>query len=201
MLPQLKDLDLGCVGIDGEGRKRLARMSSLRNLSVAADVGDDDLESLAALTELRFLDLSNDHLTEAGLKSLGSLQKLEALNLRETKITDEALSALTTLPNLQVLDLRATVVTDASISTLLKIRTLRDIFLNGTHITVVGGLRLRGLPMLRTLTLCPRATGISAGDLKELEKQFPNMDVLGELRWWPPSATSYDRLRREARWQ
>ena len=202
-LHHLENLDLGGGGWSNENVvKRLGGLSSLRNLSLASyGVGDDDLESLAALTDLRFLDLSNNRFTVAGLKSLASLQKLEALGLQKTEITDEAVAALTALPNLQVLDLRDTEVTDASISSLLQIRSLRDIFLKGTHVTAAGGLRLKALPMLRTLTLNPRGAGLSAADLDELQRQLPNLDVLGELRLWPPSAARYDRFRREERWQ
>jgi Leucine-rich repeat (LRR) protein len=62
-----------------------------------------DLEPLR-LTNLQYLGLQYDNITDQGLKHLGGLTKLKQLDLRGTKVTDEGVKALQqSLPNCRIM--------------------------------------------------------------------------------------------------
>jgi len=77
-----------------------------------ADVTDETLRYLAALKQLRELDLSDTKVTDAGLAKLSENPKLETLRLSRTAIGDPAFdAALDKLPALKQLDVSASKVT------------------------------------------------------------------------------------------
>jgi hypothetical protein len=61
------------------------------------DVG---LKSLAALANLKSLNLRGTVITDAGIKSLAALEQLKRLDLSDTKVTDVGVKELTPLKNL-----------------------------------------------------------------------------------------------------
>jgi hypothetical protein len=50
-------------------------------------LADEDLQNLAKLNNLRFLDLASSSITDDGLRHLAGLRRLEILNLSETRVT------------------------------------------------------------------------------------------------------------------
>jgi uncharacterized membrane protein len=65
------------------------------------DITDQGLLSIAAFSNLRFLDISHTAVTSAGVKSLATLDKLESLNLTETKVTQDGVAELRTKPSVK----------------------------------------------------------------------------------------------------
>ncbi len=65
------------------------------------EVSDKGLPSIAAFSNLRYLDLSHTAVTSAGVKNLIKLEKLESLNLTETKVTQEGVAELRSKPSLK----------------------------------------------------------------------------------------------------
>jgi len=96
--------------------EQLGGLSQLRVVARAAELKSDritgaGLESLANLSELEKLDLSDTNITDAGLKHLSRLIHLSDLNLRDTRISDAGLDHLTGLKNLHYLSIGLTRVT------------------------------------------------------------------------------------------
>jgi hypothetical protein len=77
-----------------------------------------DLEHLACLTQLTYIDLIAYQMTDADLEHLERLTKLECLILYSPNVTDAGLQHLKALNNLECLVLRSTQVTDEGIKTL-----------------------------------------------------------------------------------
>jgi hypothetical protein len=61
---------------------------------LCAKVTDEDLEKLARLKSLRWMDLGLTQVTGSGLKELAGLMNLHALDLRHAKVTDAGMKGL-----------------------------------------------------------------------------------------------------------
>ncbi len=83
-------------------------------------ITDDDLVSIAELSNLRKLNVSQNPISDKGVNAVMDLSKLEYLNLYETNVTDRILESLVGLPRLKELYLWQTKVSDSSITTLKK---------------------------------------------------------------------------------
>jgi hypothetical protein len=83
-----------------------------------AKPGDEDLEALEALTDLRYLHLNGSNVTDAGMVHLGNLRKLEHLLLTGTQITDAGLVHLHGLTNLKHVNVANTRVTGQGVADL-----------------------------------------------------------------------------------
>ncbi len=118
-LPSLQELSIDIYG----GNRRLAdeslqaiaglrrlRALALRRIGHNWDMSviglcDAQVARLASLTELRTLDLTNNHITDEGLRHLRGLKRLEVLEISNNPITDDGVSELTqSIPGLMVLD-------------------------------------------------------------------------------------------------
>ncbi len=85
------------------------------------DITDEQLaEKLKGLPNLKWLNLNNTKITDAGLVHLKGLTNLKVLWLEDTKITDAGLVHLKGLTNLKRLYLWNTKVTDAGVQELKK---------------------------------------------------------------------------------
>lgn len=76
------------------------------------------LATLAACTELRYLDLSYSTITDEQLACLGTMQQLRVLNLANTKITDRSIHTLQACETLLDLDISGTAITAAAVANL-----------------------------------------------------------------------------------
>lgn len=145
----------------------LPRLSRLRHLRVACSLDQGDLSTLAGLSNLKSLDLSDSRISNAG--PLSVLKRLEILVLKGTKVWDLTplaamvslkavnvsvtptmdLRPLSYLPNLQALDISGTLVSDLrAISFNVELETLD---LRDSHVTDVSP--ICNLPKLESLDL------------------------------------------------
>jgi hypothetical protein len=108
------------------------------------------LAHIAALKELRRLDLSNADIDDDGLRIIVHLP-LRELWLQETKITDASAVTLSQIKSLNFLQLNATSVSDAFLERLSPLPELEDLGLRGTHLTGVGMKYLSRQPKLKNL--------------------------------------------------
>lgn len=97
------------VNSDGALLSGLRRLEDLR-LSQTR-FGDDGLNAMARLPELRVLDLSETKVTDAGLANLERFPRLETLRLNQTAITDRGLERLEKISTLSTLEVHGTAVT------------------------------------------------------------------------------------------
>jgi hypothetical protein len=91
------------LGIRVESRVKVDKRTRVWALSLRdKKISDEELPKLLdGHTELRNLDLSYNHLSDAALIHLQPLKKLETLHLEHTGITDKGLQNLHRLPNLK----------------------------------------------------------------------------------------------------
>lgn len=98
--------------------------------------GDAQLAELASIAPaLRWLDLGETAVTDAGLRSLAAMTNLHRLHLDRTAVTDAGLANLAPLARLELLNLHATKVTDAGLTALQTLPRLRSLYLWQTKVT------------------------------------------------------------------
>ena len=122
---------------------------------------DEDLEKLAVLEGLRYLDLSRTNITDYGLECLSRLTTLEVLKLSRTRVGNLGLAHLARLENLQELDLDFTGVSDLD-------QVEREAAGEIRPVPCYGLGMLAALPRLRRLHL--RGAGVHGPGLRGLEK-------------------------------
>jgi hypothetical protein len=123
--------------IAGDGLKRLT---------------DSDLRLLAALPELRWLDLSGTNITDAGLKNLtdanhrphGTQPQVWWLDLSGTKITDAGLKHVAALKGLEHLNLDKTSVSIAGLLHLKNLKHLKALYVADTEVKESDIARFKG---------------------------------------------------------
>jgi uncharacterized membrane protein/mono/diheme cytochrome c family protein len=98
--------------------------------------GDRELAALATIAPaLRWLDLGETSVTDAGLAAVGSMTNLRRLHLDRTAISDAGLPHLAPLAQLEALNLHATSVTNAGLVALEALPRLRSLYLWQTKVT------------------------------------------------------------------
>jgi Predicted membrane protein len=106
--------------------------------------GDAELARLAAVAPaLRWLDLGETAVTDAGLAALVGMKNLRRLRLDRMAITDVGLAHLSNLNELELLALHHTRVTDAGLATLRPLTRLRSLYLWETSVTPAAAETLR----------------------------------------------------------
>lgn len=108
------------------------------------------LAHIAALKELRRLDLSNAEIDDDGLRLIEQLP-LRELWLQGTNITDASAGTLSKIKSLEFLQLNATSISDAFLERLAPLPELADLGLRGTQVTGVGMKYLSRHPKLAKL--------------------------------------------------
>jgi hypothetical protein len=106
---------------------------------------DADLVEIAKLSNLRWLLLDANPVTDKGLESLTALQKLEHLGLEHTLVTDEGVRSIATLPRLQTLNLSRTDITSECVEILGQCKQLKELDVSQTHLEDKDVARLRKL--------------------------------------------------------
>lgn len=148
--------------------KHLHAIPQLRNLHLRhTQVTDEGLKRLAALQQLRFVNLTGcARVTRKGLARLKQVPKLQALRLSATSFGDEAVDALPT--HLTSVSFRDTRLTDAGLANLKRLSDLKLLRLDGTAVTDKGLVHLKPLK-LESLNLSE--TGVTDEGLKQLQHQ------------------------------
>jgi Leucine-rich repeat (LRR) protein len=95
-------LDLS-VPLAEESCRHLAKLKKLESLSLAGQVSDHALPSVAALGELKNLSLASDRLSDAALSNIASLKRLQYFGYSGT-LSEKTAAVLAELPHLGRLD-------------------------------------------------------------------------------------------------
>ena len=122
----------GVLTRDASGRVTGARLD-------LAWVTDGDVASLAAMADLKSLDLSFTLITDAGLESLSSLIAIESLNLQSAELlTDTAMAHVRGWKRLRSLNLRGTDITDTTMEYVSGFPALQSLDISYTQVTNNG---------------------------------------------------------------
>lgn len=138
----------------GEFRELGDGCGGLATLEVGqADIGDEDLNALTALPDLKRLRLGAP-LADAGLERLmAAAPALEVLNLPDSRCTDAGLAHVAALPDLRLLRLHSPHVTDAGLAHIAGMKSLRFLHLIDVPITDAGLAHLSGMTWLESFYL------------------------------------------------
>lgn len=129
--------------------------------------GDEQMELLRPLVkQVRWLDLANTGVTDAGIELVAEMSRLKRLYLQNTSVGDEALAAFAGLEELEYLNLY------------------------GTHITDAGLEHLLGCPKLKTLYLWQ--TDVTEEGVEQLREQLPDLEVTFGNSYFDSRDQSYD---------
>jgi len=105
-LPSLKNLSIRDDRVTDKGLKAIAGMKSLEELYVLSkNVSDDGVAGISKCTSLKSLGLSRFPLTDKGLAHLANLKSLEKLLIKQAKVTGDGLAVLKKIPALKELEL------------------------------------------------------------------------------------------------
>ncbi len=127
-LTRLRDLRIDDVIPGRPPVATLRELTSLEFLSCGRDWGtDQDLEQLATLRNLRYLNLRGARLSPAGLAALARLPQLTYLDLDGVPLGDAGVKPLASLTGLQGLSLRHCGLTDACVKSLRRLKNLRHL--------------------------------------------------------------------------
>jgi hypothetical protein len=117
------------------------------------DLTDSGLAHLAAMGQMKLLNLNHTRVTDAGLAHLVGMGQMRYLHLSGTRVTNAGLAHLARMGQLQTLDLSCTQAADAGLAHLAGMRQMRVIFLDGTPITDAGLTHLAGMSQMKRLYL------------------------------------------------
>lgn len=107
----LRSLNLfTCIGED-KTLKSLGELTQLTNLSLPQHSNNSTLKSIAGLTNLRYLSISNTAVTDEGIKHLKALHNLDYLVLGETPLTYRSIPRINAIPNLSRIYITHTLIT------------------------------------------------------------------------------------------
>jgi len=149
---RIVDVDLKGTDFGDKAAIHLAALKDVRSINLSeTKVTDAALVHIARLSNIRRLFLYGTGVTDKGLPHLKDLASLETLCLDETRVSDEGLPNLKGLVALEVLHLRSRLpVSDRSIPLIIRFEKLRELKVDGTKITPEGLERLkRKLPDCR----------------------------------------------------
>lgn len=114
------------VGFNEQSWHNLGELTDLRDLDLGAlGIGNEMLRHVAKLKELRSLNLFGNLLDSNSLVYIEGLQNLETLYLYRTFITDEGIESIVKLKNLRRLNMFDTILTDKGLDQLGQFSSLR----------------------------------------------------------------------------
>jgi Leucine-rich repeat (LRR) protein len=120
----------------------------------ASWVTDSDISLLAAMPEIRKLDLSLTRISDRGMRGLRTVPGIEDLNLSFAEMVgDEGTSALRNWKHLRRLNLRGTKITDATLEMLGNMTTLESLDIGYAQLTDAGLEYLSSLTKLRSVSM------------------------------------------------
>lgn len=141
------------------------------------EVGRGDLEAIAKLKELRYLNLYGATLSEDATQALAKCESLEELSLDDTSVNDVSIQPLLALRRLRILGLARTRVTDAGLKRMKGNLTsglcnLERLDLESCDVTDDGiAWLVRQVPPLHVLDL--RETQVTEAGVRRVREAWP----------------------------
>ena len=161
-------------------RSELARFFLNRDPTVLAlgrgGLKDSDIALLQDCRRLRWLELSENPITDEALVHLTKLHELQQLFLDVTGVTDAGLPQIAKLTSLQELDLASTRVTDEGLRKLNSLKDLQVLWLAGSKVSDACIASLVELPKLKLVDL--RQTDVTQSGVAELKAARPELQIM-----------------------
>ena len=145
----LRVLEVEHADIGDEELQVVAALPSLTQLKLGSPIGDDGAARLAAAAHLEIVNLPVADMTDAGLTSLAKLPRLQLLRFRSPRVTDAGLAHISGMKSLRFLHLIDVPVTDAGLMHLYGMTWLESFYLDGGRTTDAGA-SLRIAPLFET---------------------------------------------------
>lgn len=200
--PDLEQLELFQLKLDGGALERLGKLKKLRYLGLAntrvpaeavdhllqlrqleridvrrCRLGDENVAKLASLPHLEMLTCD---VGDAALPAIGRMSSLRFLSIRSGRITDPGVVHLRNARNLERLDLSGNLIGDGAAEHLAGLSSLRSLTLDSTRVTDQGLLALARIQSLQTLDV--RRTRVTAAGVAEVRRRRPDLKVYTSLR-------------------
>ncbi len=109
----------------------------------SSHLSDAEMEYLSTAKNVEELGLHGTQITDAGLVHITGLANLKDLNLNDTQVGDAGLAHVSGLTNLTRLRLQSTQVTDAGLPHIEPLKNLVVVWLSGSQVTAEGAEQLR----------------------------------------------------------
>ncbi|NQV28627.1 MAG: SUMF1/EgtB/PvdO family nonheme iron enzyme, partial [Rhodopirellula sp.] len=138
LFPNLISLYTHGEQVTGAGLANLRPLRRLKRLSLhdCPNIGNDDLQHLAALKSMNALGIDNTPIDDRGLTHLKALSNLDFLELRRTNVAGPGLENLKKLGQLYLSDCGN--IDDTSLQSIARLSSLKLVDLNGTRVTSAG---------------------------------------------------------------
>ncbi|QDV83216.1 hypothetical protein [Planctomycetes bacterium TBK1r] len=130
----------------------------------AGVIGDEGIESIAALPQLWHLRLRNSPVTDRGLKTIARCASIQILNLPHCDATASGVAELAALPDLRNLRLGGARLGSDTAASVAGLKSLRNVHLIGVPIDDQGLRQIASLPKLQSLYLDDSAVTQSGWD-------------------------------------
>jgi hypothetical protein len=151
-------VDLSHSWVTDADLAKLGRLPRLERISLAyTKIGDEGLEELAPLRNVKILDLYYaEYVTDIGISHLKHWRNLEHLNLRGTKVTSSVFEHISKMTRLRSLDVGHSRVNDDLFELLENLEALEHLAFGGNKMSGAALPLLKPLPSLRSLSVAGR---------------------------------------------
>lgn len=165
----IRVLNLAYANLQDSTARYLSRLVSLEELVLeSCSITDSSMDSIAALSSLRLLDISETTVGDEGVARLADgLLRMESLNLSYSAVSDAGLRDVGRMKSLTSLNLDTRLVSDSGLAFLTGLRNLRRLDCFGARVTDAGFTHLRHFNKLEFLEVC--GGGVTDVGLKELQ--------------------------------
>jgi len=134
---------------------------------------------LLEMTQMVRLKLDNkleeNGFEDAGVNYLRNMTQLTFLSLRGQALTDNCISKIVRLPRIRELDLGSNQITNSAIKMLRPLKELRILHIDNSILSDTALVEMASLPTLRTVTLSN--TRITANAIDAIEKKLPMLEI------------------------
>lgn len=134
-LKPLRRLEIEECRVTHVGVQYLTNLPKLEHLKLRGGIGDEELQQLAKISTLRFLNLPLAQFSDIGLAKIGQLSKLELLRFGSPKVSDAGIESLKQIISLRFLHLIDVPITDAALQHISQMKNLESFYLDGSHAT------------------------------------------------------------------
>ncbi|MFC1637083.1 M56 family metallopeptidase, partial [Planctomycetota bacterium] len=151
-LPSPDHLNLFATPTSDAGMEHVGKIKSLTTLSLSRGVGDEGLEHLADLTQMKDMSLFYTQVSDEGLVHLKQMSQLKKLNLFGTRVTDKGFVHVKGLKNLESLGFNF-YVSDIGLEYLSQLDFLKSLKIDGDSVTDKGLAKLAKMKSLEGLSV------------------------------------------------